>query len=133
VRVTTVQGKAFTDLGQGLAGAHGEPLLTGKGTLLPHTPLQLGLSAAREHAPAWLVAGFAQLGAPLFGGTLVPDPAAPGLVIPLVTGAAGAITLNASWPPAMPADVELFLQARVQDPAGPQGFAASNAPLGSTP
>ena len=133
VRVTTATGSAFTDLGQGLAGTHGTPALTGEGTLLPHTPLALTLGGALENTTAWLVLGFAELGAPFKGGTLVPDPSPPALIVALPTGPAGALALPGSWPAGIPSGFSLYAQAWVQDPAGPVGFAASNAVHGTVP
>jgi hypothetical protein len=133
VRVTTASGSAFTDLGQGLSGTHGTPSLTGEGTLLPHTPLALTLGGALENTTAFLFVGFAELGAPFKGGTLVPDPSPPALLVPVPTGPAGAFALAGSWPPGVPSGFELYAQAWVVDGAGPAGFAASNAVRGTAP
>lgn len=133
VRVTTARGSAFTDLGQGLAGTHGTPALTGEGTLLPHAPLGLTLSGALESSTAWLFVGFAELGAPFKGGTLVPDPSPPALIAPVPTGPAGGFALEGIWPPDVPSGFSLYAQCWVQDAAGPAGFAASNAVRGTVP
>ena len=114
----------WSDLGQALAGAAGAPTLVGEGTLLPATWFALTLTGAPAgKSGAWIV-GLAPLGAPFFGGTLVPHPT---LLLPLVTDADGRVDLDhQSWP-GMPAGTSLYFQAWVEDPAGPAGYAASNA------
>ncbi|TPW07470.1 MAG: FG-GAP repeat-containing protein, partial [Acidimicrobiaceae bacterium] len=78
---------AITDLGNGLAGANGVPALAGEGTLQPGSSITLSLSGALANAPATLVIGLSQLGAPFKGGVLVPSPDL--LLGGFVTGAGG--------------------------------------------
>jgi hypothetical protein len=122
---------AFTDVGQGLAGTHGVPVLEAHGMLEPASLLTLSLDGALEHGTATLVAGLSVLGAPFKGGVLVPQPTL--LLAGLPTGPDGAFELSTIWPPgALPA-FTLVCQAWIVDPAGPAGFAASNGVVGSTP
>ncbi|MGQ0552454.1 MAG: MBL fold metallo-hydrolase [Planctomycetota bacterium] len=120
----------WSDLGQALAGTHGAPLFEATGSLAEDTQVTLSLSEAKESAATWLVAGLTQINAPFKGGVLVPDTA---LLLPLVTDAAGQIELHANWPAGLPAGTNVVLQYWIADPAGPVGFAASNALLGLTP
>ena len=118
---------AWKDLGHGLAGTHGEPVLTGDGLLEGNTPFTLVLEDALALQPAYLVVGYSALFLPVVGGTLVPDPSTPGQVISLVTDSEGGQTWLGTWPTGVPSGTDLYLQAWVLDPAGTEGFAASNA------
>ncbi len=125
VRIT---GETWSDLGNALAGTHGDPLLVGTGPLAPLTPLSLSLSNALGSAPAWLVYSFTPLFAAFKGGVMVPDPSPPlGDAIQLTTSAAGGFDLAGTWPGAVAPGLTLYLQTWIADPAGPLGFAASNA------
>ncbi len=115
----------WIDLGTALAGTHGEPALTGQGTLLAGDPVTLSLSGALENAAAFVVIGFTPLLVPFKGGVLVPDIGPPGFVLSVVTDGAGGLVLESPWPTGLPAGLEVIYQVWVQDPAGPQGFAAS--------
>lgn len=121
----------WTDLGNGLAGSTGVPLLTGEGNLQPGSDLALTLSGAAAAAPATLVVGFSQLGAPFKGGVLVPD--ADLILAGFVTDAGGSIGLAASWPAGVPSGFGIWLQCWITDAAGPKGFAASNGLVGIAP
>ena len=120
----------WTDLGQGLAGAHGVPVLTGAGTLIDGSNVFLELEGALESSVAFHVVGFASLTLPLLGGTLVPSPDAV-LVIP--TDLAGDSTLALQWPVGLPGSFELFFQTWILDGAAVQGVAASNAVRANQP
>jgi len=120
----------WTGLGQSLAGTHGAPVLQASGSLADSTQVTIDLSGALENAPAWLVIGLAQLDAPFKGGVMVP---APSVLLPLLTDGAGMFGLAAQWPAGVPQDTHVLMQSWIQDPAGPAGFAASNAELGITP
>jgi hypothetical protein len=117
--------------GGGLPGTAGVPHLDAEGVLLAGMPFSLTLASARPFAPVTLVAGAEALFAPLKGGTLVP--AAQLVVGGLVTDAAGALQLAASWPAGVPAGTTLLVQAWIADALGPKGFAASGALLGVVP
>ncbi len=121
----------WIDVGGALAGAAGLPALDGAGTLTDGAPTVLSLAAGRPGAAAHLVAGFAGLGAPFKGGTLVPQPAI--IASGLVLDGAGELQLGFAWPAGLPDDFELWLQAWLQDAAGPAGYAASNGLVAITP
>jgi len=121
---------AFADVGAALAGAHGEPRLSGTGLLCGGTPMSLLLADALENSAAALVVGFSAVNLPFKGGTLVP---AADLLLPgLPTGPSGTLTLAATWPTAVLAGLDLWFQAWIVDAAGPMGLAASNGLLGTT-
>lgn len=116
---------AWTDLGQGLAGAAGAPTLQATSLLYPQSPFELVLDGAAPGKAAALVVGFSQLGAPFKGGVLVPSP---DLIRPgLHTGTTGTLELDFPWPDGVPSGIALYLQFWVPDPTGPAGFSASNA------
>ena len=123
----------WVDLGMGLGGAAGTPSLVGSGDLVAGQPVGLVLHRARPHALAWFVLSGTNASLPFAGGTLVPDPAPPAVVLPLPTDALGQVRLSDSWPPGVPAGLELHFQAWVADESGPQGWTASNALRAVTP
>jgi hypothetical protein len=120
----------WEDLGFGLAGTLGEPVMTGTGTLTPGDPFDVSITNMLPASTAWIVYGFTELGAPLKGGVLVPDPSPPGDLIPVPTGA-GAVSLPGVWPLDVPVGFPLWVQTWVTDPGGVKGVAASNALLGT--
>jgi probable HAF family extracellular repeat protein len=124
-------GDAWTDLGQGLPGVAGVPVLDVHGSLLSGHPLTVALTGAKPSGSATLVVGLSELDASFKGGTLVPNPDVlmPGLVL----DGDGALSLDAAWPPGVPSGLSLWLQAWIADAAAVQGFAASNAELGVAP
>jgi uncharacterized membrane protein len=123
----------WTDLGQALAGATGDPKLTGKGLVNAGNEISINLFNALGSSTAWLAVGFSQANAPFKGGTMVPSLAAPGFVISLPTSAGGEVALNTAWPNGVPSGFELFLQYWIQDGAGPVGFSASNGLKATVP
>jgi hypothetical protein len=122
---------AWFDLGAGLAGTLGTPVLAGDGGLAGGEALSLTLSGALPNSGATLVLGFSALAAPFKGGTLVPNPDL--LIFGLPTGPSGELTLNGVWPVGLPADFSVFLQEWIADAGGPVGFAATNALRAVTP
>ncbi len=121
----------WTDLGFALAGTAGPPALLGTGSLLGGTPVKLALMSARASAPVALILGLSQLGAPFKGGTLVPAPDV--LILGLHTNPAGNLQLSSTWPSGLQSGLSLWFQEWITDPAGPAGFAASNALRAVTP
>ncbi len=121
---------AWTNLGQGLAGSNGVPQLTGQGSLVSGSTIQWSLTGAKALATTWLVVGTSQVQIPLLGGTLVP---APSVLIPLVTSAAGTAAFSANLANGLPTGQAIAAQAWLLDPAGIQGWAASNAILQVAP
>jgi hypothetical protein len=122
----------IADLGHGLAGAAGVPVLTASGTLAGGSFVTLDLHGALHDAPAWYVFSFCFLNAPLKGGTLVPDPSL-GVITPLTVGPLGTIGLFTTWPHGVPSGVAVYNQYWIQDGVGPKGFSASNALKLTTP
>jgi hypothetical protein len=129
LQVTSFEFEADTwqQLGHGLAGSQGEPLLVGLGALQPATPYTLSLVDAQPNSAAWLVIGAATLNAPFKGGVLVPDPTPPSLILVLLTSPNGRIVINDTWPSGLPGGASLAMQYWIQDPGGPLGWSASNA------
>jgi hypothetical protein len=119
----------WESVGHALAGTHGEPLLVGTGSLIGGAPLTLAVSQARENTLAVGVVGFSNLNLPLLGGVLVPTPEV--LLNGLATDANGNLVYGTTWPVGMPAGLDVYCQFWLLDPAGPQGFAASNGVRGS--
>lgn len=124
---------AWTDLGFALAGAGGEPQLSGTGTLQGGQPFGLELTNAAPRALALLCFGAGELNLPLLGGTLVPDITPPGVVLPLFTDAAGQLSVSSTWPAALPAGLDTYWQYWIADATGPELLTASNGLRGTTP
>ncbi|MCB9898626.1 MAG: hypothetical protein H6825_11540 [Planctomycetes bacterium] len=117
--------------GAALAGSHGAPQLVPSGTLADGSRVTLSLGHALPGATSFLVLGFAEIGLPFKGGSMVP---APDLVLGgLVVDASGALELDFVWPSGVPSGAFTAWQHWIVDPAGPHGFAASNAVLGTSP
>ncbi len=132
-RVLRAVAENWVDLGNGLAGTHGLPVLAAWGTLVAGEPLSVSLTNALSDTTAELIVGFTELNAPFKGGVMVPDFHAPGFHLPLPTGPAGTIVIDDTWPAGVPSGFTTYLQYWVVDPAGPSGFAASQAVAGTTP
>ena len=131
ITVTAPGGGPWSDLGLGLGGAGGTPVLTGSGTLAGGSSVALDLAGAAPNAGATLVIGLSAILAPFKGGTLVP---APDVLVPgLTTDASGALHLAGTWPAGLPSGFTTVLQEWIADPAAAQGFAASNGLSGTTP
>ncbi|MFO0985342.1 MAG: hypothetical protein U1E76_27025 [Planctomycetota bacterium] len=121
----------WENLGQGLAGTSGVPVLAGRGNLTAGSEAELSLTDARPLAASPLVIGFSAVNLPLLGGVLVP---APDFVLTsLITNAKGGWLLGTQWPAGIPSGLELYLQTWIVDAGGPRGYAASNALRGTTP
>lgn len=121
---------AWYDLGNALAGATGNPVLTGDGTLKGGELVTLTLSNALPASSSALIVGFAQINAPFKGGTLVPS--ATIIIFGLPTGV-GTQVLSAPWPNGVPSRFSFYFQHWITDPAGPSGFSASNGLQAVTP
>jgi hypothetical protein len=122
---------SWIGLGQGLAGTHGVPSLTGLGSLQGGDTVMLSMVGALENAPTTLVVGLAELAAPFKGGVLVPRP---DILIPgLLTGPTGRLQLSAPWPTGLPPGVSVWFQHWIVDAGGPAGFSASDALQAVTP
>ncbi len=118
---------SFADAGGALAGATA-PTLAGTGFACASTTVGLALAGAPANVPAHLTFGVGAANLPFLGGTLVPNVFAPGGgLVTLATNGAGALSLSAPLPGAVPSAVSVHFQFWVADAGGPQGFAASNA------
>lgn len=114
----------WSDAGGGVAGSLGKPALEGSGQLSGGSMVRLTLEDALPLAPATLVIGFQKLNLPFKGGLLMPstDVVVPGLLV----SPGGGFELVGTWPSGLPAGFTSWMQAWIQDPAGPKGYAASN-------
>jgi hypothetical protein len=121
----------FTDLGNGLAGTNGLPVLAGSGTLAPLTPIGLLLTNALPSSSSTLIVGLSALNAPFKGGVLVPNPDV--MLFALPVGPSGALALNGTWPNGIPANFSFYFQHWIVDAGGPAGLAASHGVKGTTP
>ena len=122
---------AWTDVGQGLAGVAGVPVLVGAGSLQPGSAGSMTLAGAAGSAPAFLIAGLSEIEAAFKGGTLVPYPL---IILPRPTQPNGSFVVPwLHWPSGLPAGTTLFFQTWVSDAVGVAGFSASNAMVAVTP
>lgn len=115
----------WTDLGGGLAGVSGVPVLAGTGSLQGGTNATLELIGAAPNALANLFLSLADTPVPFKCGVLSTVPVA--LSLPLVTSPAGGILIPFSpWPTGLPSGVALYWQYAVQDGAAICGVSISN-------
>lgn len=120
----------WTNLGHGLAGSTGVPLLAGTGALTAGSVVHWSLANAKSSAAAWIVVGFSQANLPLGGGLLVP---APDVLVPTVTDGIGALNVPLLVPAPLPGGQQISTQIWVLDPVGIAGLAASNAIAATAP
>jgi len=114
------------DAGYGLAGSHGVPTLVGEGSLLPGSPCSFTLRDCRRDAPLVLFGGYSSVYLPLAGGMLVPYPDR--VLVFYKSDPLGGLFVPTGWPVnGPPSGSHWYVQAFVLDPAGPRGFAISNA------
>ncbi len=124
-------GSAWQSIGTSVPGTNGPLSLVGVGTLQGGTFVTSILTNARENSSAILVLGVSQVNAPFKGGTLVPSLEV--LIFGIPTGPFGVINLPSTWPMDVPSGISFYEQYWMTDPAGPVGFASSNAISGTTP
>jgi hypothetical protein len=91
------------------------------------------LTNGLQNALAYFVVGIAELNAPFYGGTLVPDIHSPGFFIALPTNGAGSITITDTWPEGFPGGFPIYFQYWILDPGAAFGFSGSDAMRGTTP
>jgi hypothetical protein len=115
----------WADLGYGLAGTNGVPLLVGTGTLVAGSPGTLKLSDANPNKLAVLFISKQSFPAPFKGGILATVP--PLISFMLRTSPSG--TINLSWPhwPGGAPGSTWYFQYGIVDSGGPAGAALSNA------
>ena len=123
------QAPIWTVSGQPLGSARRTPALVGDGSLLPGSQMRWRLSSAREATLAVFVTGLSRIDAPVFGGVVVPDL---DILTLMPTDAIGAATLSVPWI-GLPTGLEVWTQAGVIDPDGPQGWTFSNTVRLQTP
>ncbi|MBK9387104.1 MAG: hypothetical protein IPN34_19995 [Planctomycetes bacterium] len=116
----------FYDLGKGLPGVSGEPILSGTGSLIGGQSFALVGTNAAPSTLGVLAVGVGQLNFPLFGGTLCPNILA-GFTLNIGTNGNGTFSFPSGIPAGTPAGVEILTQALYLDAAAPQGFSFSNA------
>jgi len=129
-RFHPVAGAAIVDLGGGLAGAAGIPVLSCVGEIRPGTPVTLNLTGAAANAPSGVVIGNSIDPQPLFGGILLPSFDA--LAVDFSTNSLGEVSLPTSWPTALTPGQSLFFQVGTFDLGAPQLVAFSNAIAATT-
>jgi spore coat protein A len=122
---------AWTDLGLGLPGVDGVPVLAGTGALTPGSAGSLSLTSAKPSTPALLFLSLASAPVPFKGGTLVANPLL--LTVSLSTNASGALLLPFTWPSGLPSGTSIWFQYAVKDAAAVQGVALSNGLKATTP
>jgi hypothetical protein len=121
----------WSDEGFALAGTTGLPKLEGVGSNCPGTTTTLVVSNARPNSGAVLIIGHTEAFLPFHGGTMVPAPDS--IRRNLVTSASGSLVINNVWPAMAAPGSQLFFQAWIRDPVGPEGLSASNAIGGVAP
>ncbi len=114
----------WVNLGGELAGTTGTATLTGSGQPTAAQPVALDMTGALPFAPAFLIFGLSELGAPFKGGTLVPTPDL--ILSGLSVASDGSLTLAAPWPGGIPGGIPLLVQIWIADNGGPFNYAASN-------
>ena len=124
VDVEVIGPGSFVDLGNGLAGVSGVPVLSGSGSLIAADPVTVTLSNARANSICFLILGFSRWDVPFKGGVLVP---AADLTFLLPTDGAGGIQLQTQFPAGVPPDFHFFMQTWIVDPAAVKGMSATNA------
>ena len=120
----------WTDLGNGLAGTNGIPLLKGTGPLVSATSTSVVVSSGKSSAPAAFVVGLSPANLPFKQGVLVPFP---DLLVTAALAPSGSLAFQFPWPAGLPANFSAYWQCLVSDPVAPGGFALSNALRSTTP
>lgn len=125
--VTAPGGTVFIDLGSGLPGVTGAPVLIGSGTLEPDSDNAIGLVAAATNAPVVLFTSLGPGSVPFKGGTLVAFPFALPPVLQATDAVGELFTLFTL--PEGGTGLDIVVQYAVQDAAAVNGVALSNALL----
>jgi hypothetical protein len=114
----------FLDMGFGLAGTNGVPVLSASGVPVAGEQVCFDLSGAPSDAAVTFVTGTASIVQAVKGGFLVPVPQ---YLLNTPVDGSGELTLTGRWPDSIPSGTTCFVQCWIQDPAGPEGLSASNA------
>ena len=121
----------FQNLGKGLSGSKGVPVLTASGTLAGGGTVTYELSNAAPKTSAIFVLGLSRIDVAIFGGTLVPSP---DLILPgLLVDASGRTRVTVPFPRGLPTGFSTWQQFWVLDGGAAQGLAASNGLRSRTP
>ena len=120
----------WTDLGSGLAGTNGIPLLKGTGSLVSGSSTAVTLTKAKAGASMAFVVGFSPASLSFKGGVLVPFP---DLLLAATLPPSGSLALQFPWPAGVPSGFSTYWQCVVGDTAAPAKFALSNALRSTTP
>jgi hypothetical protein len=114
----------WQELDGALAGTNGTPRLVGQGRCAQGQPMTLYGSHAAPNAVVVHVVGLSAVGAPLFGGLLVPSP---DLLHVAFTDAVGRSGFGLTIPTAVGPGQSLWFQSWCLDASAIQGLSASNA------
>ena len=120
----------WATLGHALEGSGGTPLLTGRGTLEANADVSLQIQWAPSSQRGFLIFGFSPIYAPFGGGVMVPLPE---FLLRFGTDSEGEAWWQTQWPDSIPSGTEIYTQAWILDPAGVQGWSATNALRAITP
>lgn len=131
IRACTEDAGTWTDLGFGLNGTFGKPLLTGSGPLTEGSLNPLSLSNTLPSTQTFVFIGFTQINVLFKGGILVPSPDL--LLSGFHTNASGSWSVAAPWPGGVPTGFMIYWQAWIPDTAAPINVAASNAISSESP
>ncbi|MFT7463518.1 MAG: hypothetical protein ACI9EF_001862 [Pseudohongiellaceae bacterium] len=126
-----LEGDAWSDEGNALAGVSGDPALVGSGDLSSGSVNSVELSNAAPSATAALFLALGSTPLPFKGGLLLPNP----FFAPLITMTSGTgnFPLPFVMPAGAPAGTELWVQWAIQDAAAVAGVSLSNGVKGTTP
>ena len=121
----------WTNLGGGIPGSFGQPVLKFTGSLQPG-PVRLEVTHGTPFGSTFWVASSVLLAAPFKGGVLVPDPASE-IIISLPLDGDGQISIQGPWPAGLPSGISFYNQCWALDPGAVEGLAASDGIQGTTP
>ena len=113
----------WTDLGNGLAGTAGLPLLTGQGADCGGIITTIRVDNGAPQAFGFFFLGLSEVFAPIKGGVLVPTP---DNIVPVVLDVDGRLLWSFPWPSDLPPGIILTMQCWFADAAGPKGYSATN-------
>ena len=123
-KIAELQSGGWQDLGQALAGANGEPMLSASGPFTDGSTMEFLVSNGATSAPGAFALGFSAINLPLAGGVLVPNPL---VILGFSTDSVGNAETQVASPANVPTGLELYVQAWILDAGAPFGWAATNA------
>ena len=123
---TFVDPGQFVDIGPGIGGLLGPPVLSGTGSLVPASPtgFDLHVSNTFPSTVMTLYVGVNQGAVPFKGGVFYPVPVL--LQFVLVSDQFGELNLHSTIPGSTPSGASFVLQAWMQDITSGSGFAGTN-------